>query len=537
MTGYVPNQNDYRIWREQRIKNLAENQDDRPDPWNKLISVVIDVQGNAAAGALEATLESLLNQDWHNLEITVFSGTEIGEVDPERFLKLRGIRFHRDQTISDFFHHGPDKYEIRGDYVVVATAGTIFYTSAFSALNHEIVQSSSCAEPDLVLFDHEFCGEAGDQIAYPAFLPGFDPDFLLAEDYIGRGVLLNTDLFGLMTERPNTLRHLLIAAAKANPRLVWRHVRDVLMSVPGQLPGSESEACPLASPSIGSQKGISVIIPNKNRPELLQQCITPLVTEREIREIIIVDNASDSPKALDLYEFYKREYGTTIISMNQPFNFSRMINLGVEASSSDIVLLLNNDVQLRQPGVLGQAIAAASRPEVGIAGAKLLYPNFTVQHAGVLLDFHPLENNVRAMHVGRGADCSSRGYLGQYAHPRNYQAVTGAFMMLRRRVFDEVGGFDEVALPIEYNDIDFCLRVREAGYRILCLPLEGVFHHESSSRGKSDTPTVIAMRNAAQGLMARRWLERFQNDPYNHSVARLGERAEVQFNFSGNFIG
>src|SRR5579871_1399647 len=153
--------------------------------------------------------------------------------------------------------------------------------------------------------------------------------------------------------------------------------------------------------------------------------------------------------------------------MDQPFNFSRMVNLGVAATRAELVVLLNNDVRFSAPGQIEQLLAGAMRPEVGVVGCRLLYPDGTTQHAGMLL--RSGKNGaarIRAAHVYRGAARQAAGYLHQLETTRNWQAVTGAVMAMRREVFDRVGGFDEVALPVEFNDVDFCLRVRESGLRV-----------------------------------------------------------------------
>ncbi|GAB4072777.1 glycosyltransferase family 2 protein [Ancylobacter sonchi] len=538
MNEYAPNQTAYRNWREHRRLQLTELHLDQPSSWNKLISVAIDCTASSADQQLDSTLKSLLEQDWNNLEISVFSASHGADIDRDPFMKLRGLQVHEAMSHDDLLRLGPTRCDLRGDYILMVPAGVTFDETAFSSLNRALVQSGGTHEPDLVIFDHEYLDESG-QKAYPAFLPGFDPDFLAEEDYIGHGVLLKASLFDRLAAAGPlaSLREFMLAAAQCRPAPIVAHVRDVLMTVHGRLPGDRPLSGANAAPALITSAAVAVVIPNRNKPDLLQQCVRSLSTEKAVRELIVVDNASDDARTLELYDDLRRDHGARIVPMDQPFNFSRMINLGVAASESELVLLLNNDIEFRQPGALDAASALAMRPEIGIVGSKLLYPDFTVQHAGVLLEYHPFEYHVRALHVGRGAETSSAGYLGQYAHLRNYQAVTGAFMMLRRSVFDEANGFDEVALPVEFNDIDFCLRVRHAGYKIVCAPFEGVFHHESASRGKADTPSVIEMRRAAQGLMARRWIDEFKSDPFNHPIARLGERAEVQFNFTGTFVG
>ena len=258
--------------------------------------------------------------------------------------------------------------------------------------------------------------------------------------------------------------------------------------------------------SIAEPPEVAIIIPNRNRPELLARCLGFLEHANHFRpEILVVDNASDDPALPVLYAKLKARHGVRVLRMDQSFNFSRLVNLGVAATKAELVLLLNNDVQFSLPGQLEQLLAAAMRPEVGVAGCRLLYPDGTTQHAGMLLRPGPDPAvPIRAMHVFRGAARQATGYLHQLHAIRNCQAVTGAVMAMRREVFHRVGGFDEVALPVEYNDIDFCLRVRRTGLRVITLPLDGVFHHESATRGDASTPAVRMMRNRPQSPAATR---------------------------------
>jgi len=281
---------------------------------------------------------------------------------------------------------------------------------------------------------------------------------------------------------------------------------------------------------------LAVIIPNRNRPDLLAQCLSFMEFPNQFRaELVIVDNDSDDPAIPAMYAQLRERHGAKIVSMKQRFNFARMVNLGVSASKSTTFVLLNNDVQITAPDVLEQMLAHALRLEVGVVGTKLLYGNGTVQHGGILLkEGHAGAQTMWALHVLRGAARYDAGYLNTLSSVRNYQAVTGALMASRREVFMQVGGFDEVHLPVEFNDVDYCLRVRKAGYRVLCLPLDGIFHFESSTRGAGLSPEVAQMRQAAMACMAGRWCEQFRHDPYRNPWAELGEVAQACFPWSSS---
>jgi GT2 family glycosyltransferase len=281
----------------------------------------------------------------------------------------------------------------------------------------------------------------------------------------------------------------------------------------------------------GELPTLAIVIPNRNKPELLERCVTFLDFENRFRpELVVVDNASDEAAVRALYRDLDARYGARVVQMDRSFNFSCMINAGVANTRGEILLLLNNDVEITAPGLLEAAIAHAMRPEIGVVGSRLMYPDGTVQHAGMVLRPDPTaETRVRSEHVLRGAPATSDGYLYQLRTVRNYQCVTGALHMMRRDVFDHLGGFDEVAFPIEFGDVDFCLRARHAGYRVIALPLDGVVHRESSTRGRDSSPAVIAMRTAAMAAFVERWPQAVADDPCRNPWVETGEVPQARF--------
>jgi GT2 family glycosyltransferase len=322
--------------------------------------------------------------------------------------------------------------------------------------------------------------------------------------------------------------------AQEESDLATRHVTETLVHIP-QPDVAPPPPVPVAFRLPCAMPDLSVIIPNRNRPELLAQCLRFMEFPNRFRaELVIVDNASDDAYVLSMYAQLRERHGAKIVSMKQKFNFARMVNIGVAASTSPMLLLLNNDIQITSPGLVEQMLAHALRPEVGVVGTKLLNGDDSVQHGGILLrEGDAGVQTMLALHVLRGARRGDAGYLNALSSVRNYQAVTGALMVSRREVFLQVGGFDEVHLPVEFNDVDYCLRARKAGYRVLCLPLDGIFHFESSTRGVELSPEVARMRQVAMACMARRWREQFRHDPYRNPWVELGNVAQACFPWSG----
>jgi O-antigen biosynthesis protein len=269
---------------------------------------------------------------------------------------------------------------------------------------------------------------------------------------------------------------------------------------------------------------VSVIIPTKDRCELLQKCIDGLVNRTNYKplEIVIVDNGSSKPDALDFLSDLKTRPGFLIIQDNSSFNFSRLVNRGVAASSGEICVLLNNDVDVINADWLDELVSHASRPDVGAVGAKLYYSDDTLQHGGVILGIGGVAGH-QHRYVARG----SYGYFGRLKLTHGLSCVTAACLATRRSVYDAVGGFDEKHLEVTCNDVDFCIRVREAGFKIIWTPHAELYHHESLSRGHDTTPEKARRYAAERKYMRAKWGEVLDNDPfYNPNLSLNSESIE-----------
>jgi O-antigen biosynthesis protein len=269
---------------------------------------------------------------------------------------------------------------------------------------------------------------------------------------------------------------------------------------------------------------VSVIIPTKDRCELLQKCIDGLVNRTNYKplEIVIVDNGSSTPDALDFLSDLKTRPGFLIIEDDSSFNFSRLVNRGVAASSGEICVLLNNDVDVINADWLDELVSHASRPDVGAVGAKLYYSDDTLQHGGVILGIGGVAGH-QHRYVARG----SYGYFGRLKLTHGLSCVTAACLATRRGVYDAVGGFDEKHLEVTCNDVDFCIRVREAGFKIIWTPHAELYHHESLSRGYDTTPEKARRYAAERKYMLAKWGEVLDNDPfYNPNLSLNSESIE-----------
>ncbi|MDQ6625860.1 MAG: glycosyltransferase family 2 protein [Verrucomicrobiota bacterium] len=256
---------------------------------------------------------------------------------------------------------------------------------------------------------------------------------------------------------------------------------------------------------------VCIVIPARDAIPLLSRCIDSLVkkTSYSDYEIVIVDNDSQSEEARD----YFARTPHRLLHFEGPFNFSAINNFAVEQTQCPWLLFLNNDVEIIDSEWLSAMVEHVQRPEVGAVGARLLYPNGTIQHAGVVLGVGGI-----AQHAFRGFPSEDPGVNRQLQVTRNYSSVTGACLMTRREVFDEVGGFDEERLPVTFNDVDLCLRMHRAGYLIVYTPFAKLYHHESATRRRS----VEALET---DVMRERWAHFLERDPYyNPNLSR--ERAD-----------
>jgi GT2 family glycosyltransferase/SAM-dependent methyltransferase len=256
---------------------------------------------------------------------------------------------------------------------------------------------------------------------------------------------------------------------------------------------------------------VSIVIGTRDRVDLLRQAVKGVLehTFYPAIELVIVDNQSTEAATRDFLQKIQKDARVQVVRYDAPFNFAAINNLGVQVSSGEILCLLNNDITVISPDWLKEMVSHAVRPEIGAVGAKLYYADDRIQHAGVILGIGGV-----AGHAHRHFPGESVGYAARAQVIQNYAAVTGACMVLRRGVFEEVNGLDEVNLPIAYNDIDLCLKIRERGYRILWTPYAELYHLESATRGSDQTPENLPRFYQERDYMQRKWGHLFKSDPY-----------------------
>ncbi len=255
---------------------------------------------------------------------------------------------------------------------------------------------------------------------------------------------------------------------------------------------------------------VSLIVPTRNALELMRTCIESIRarTTYPNYEIIIVDNGSDDPAALEYFASLAAGDRVRVLRDDSPFNYSALNNRAVAAARGSLVGLINNDIEVRSPEWLSEIVSIALQPGVGAVGAKLLYPDDTLQHAGIVLGIGGV-----AGHANKHGRPPHRGYFGRTGLIGSWSAVTAACMVVRRDVFLSVGGLNETDLTVAFNDVDFCLKLKAAGYRNVLTPYAELYHHESATRGYEDNPEKRTRFRAESDYMRRRWSNWLKHDP------------------------
>ncbi|MEO7167373.1 MAG: glycosyltransferase family 2 protein [Spartobacteria bacterium] len=549
--GPAPTPNEYQKWLQERrptgddlARALVEA---RAFSYRPLVSIITPVF-NTPASWLGEAIDSVLHQAYENWElILVDDASTLPEtLDLLRTIEKRDPRIvlvRRESTggISAASNSGLE--QARGEWVSLLDHDDLLEPDALFEVVGYLQKNP---EIDFIFSDEDKITEEG--LTAPQFKPDWSPDFLLSYNYlchfstIRREIVEKAgrfrpefdgaqdyDLFLRVSELTTRIHHL--------PRILyhWRRsetsTSDNIRRKPLALEAgrraveSHLERCGESGHvtvdwqthaywvkrELRETRRISIIISTRDRIDLLSRCIASLTSKTSYPnyEIVVVDNESKSEEARE----YFRNFEHRLLHFNGPFNFSALNNLAVEQTSSPWMLFLNNDVEVIESEWLTVMAEHVQRPEVGAVGARLLYPNDTVQHAGVVLGVGGI-----ADHAFRHFPADAPGVSRQLQVTRNYSSVTGACLLTRREVFEEVGGFDEERLPVTFNDVDLCLKMRRAGYLIVYTPFAKLYHHESASRRRS----VEALETE---VMRERWPDYLKHDPYyNPNLSR--ERAD-----------
>lgn len=272
---------------------------------------------------------------------------------------------------------------------------------------------------------------------------------------------------------------------------------------------------------------VSIIIPTRNGFSLLNRCVESILTKTDYTnfEMIIIDNGSDDFIAQRYLAYLEADERITVLRDDRPFNYAALNNQAVKLAKGEFIALLNNDLEVINEDWLSEMVSYAQHPEVGAVGAKLYYPDDLIQHAGVMVGLGGV-----AGHSHKHFPRDNAGYCGRLWLTQNLSAVTAACLVIKKAIFEQVNGFDAEHLSVAFNDVDFCLRVQEAGYWNVWTPYAELYHYESATRGYEDTPEKQARFTNEVNYMKKRWGAGLLVDPaYNPNLTL--DREDFSFAF------
>ena len=444
--------------------------------------------------------------------------------------------------------------EATGDFIALLRQGDLLTIDAL----YEVVELlNQSPETDMIYVDEDKVDREG-QYLEPIFKPDWCPDSFLSRMYTGslgiyRRSLVekiggfspnheaawNYDFVLRFTEKTQNILHIakILYHERIQP-IESDRVKAEKAAIEAALKRRGEDAVVIEHQKIAGvysirykitdYKPISIIIPAKNQSSILDRCLESIFTKTSYPnyEVIVVDNGSNEPEfARVIAKWQERVNKFSCYSLDIPFNYSKLNNFGVSKARGDYLLFLNNDTEVISKDWLEAMVEQAQRESIGAVGAMLLYPDRTVQHAGVILGIRGV-----AGHSHKHYSYGEPGYTNQLIATNNYSAITAACLMCRRAVYQEVKGFDEI-LSVAFNDVDFCLKIRQKGYQNVLLPYVVLYHYESQSRGDDNTLEKQRRLHQEVATMEARWKSQIDRDPcYNSNLTKNKE----DYSFAGD---
>lgn len=511
-------------------------------------SIVVPLY-NTPIKFLKQMIDSVIKQTYSNWQLCLADGSDSEHASVGEYVKnlnnekISYKKLDRNMGISDNTNACIEMAV--GDYIALFDHDDLLHPSALFEMAKAIEEKNA----DFIYTDEvTFVGKTSNITIYN-FKPDYSPDTLRSYNYICHFTafskqLLDSvggfnreydgsqdyDLILRLTEKAQNIAHI------QKPLYFWRsHKASVASDVSAKpyvvdsakraldahikrlgLSGRVEDATvpttyKIQYDIIGSPL-VSIIIPNKDHTDDLEKCLNSVYAKSTYKnlEVIVVENNSTEEKTFEYYKEAEVKYNNLkVVTWESGFNYSAINNFAVKQSKGEYVLLLNNDIEVITPDWIEQMLMFAQRKDVGAVGAKLYYDDDTIQHAGVIVGLGGV-----AGHSHKGFARDNPGYMARASIAQNLSACTAACLMIRKNVYNEVCGLDE-GYAVAFNDIDFCMKIRKAGYLIVFTPFAEFYHYESKSRGDEDTPEKRARFNSEIFRFQDRWgAELKAGDPY-----------------------
>lgn len=479
-------------------------------------------------------------------EITVLLHTRDGETELEAYTKdsLKEQTWKKMQLIE--VQENPDLSRITGDYVLFMEAGDTLEPGAL----YEVVRYlSQYPESSMLYSDSDKWDAHTGEYFDPQFKPDDSPYTLMTGNYIGNSVWIRTEILkksgGIRMQYGRAAMYDLILrcreyagnmahiskllyhqnapvkrtfAQRQELMQEWEAGRKVLVDyyavrqIPAQVTWANFPLRYRVKWQVQGNPKVSVIIPNQDHIKDLDQCLRSIARKSTYSnyEVLVVENNSRCAETFAYYQNMQKQYPKVrLLTWEKEFNYSAINNFAAGKSEGEYLIFLNNDTEILTEDWIEELLSICQQPDVGVAGAKLYYPDGTIQHAGVILG---LSNIAGHLFVKEPGDIS--GYMGRACTLQNLSAVTAACMMASRVCFEKAGGFEE-KLQVALNDVDFCMKAQENGYQVVYNPEAELYHYESKSRGLEDTPEKLERYNREVAYFRNRWEKVLKNgDPY-----------------------
>ena len=506
---------------------------------------------NTREDFLHEVIRSVLDQTYSNWELCMADGSDAEHPEVERICrqymkKDRRIKYRRlEQNFGISGNSNACLDMATGDYIGLLDHDDLLHPAAL----HEVMRAICEQGADFVYTDENTFRKKPEDAYNPHFKPDYAPDTLRSYNYICHfsvcsvallksvGMELRQDYDGSqdydlilrLTEKARHIVHIpeILYYWRASPTSVANDISNKPYAIQSAkkalsahlsrigLRGEVQEARFLATYHIQYEITgtplVSIIIPNKDHVTDLRKCVSSIVERSSYSawEILIIENNSTEKETFDYYGRITKDPRIRVVVWDGPFNYSAINNFGARSVSGEHILLLNNDTEVISADWIEQMLMFSQRKDVGAVGAMLYYPDNTIQHGGTILGIRGVGG-----HAHKYFPKNASGYMNRAAIVQNLSAVTAACMMIRREVWDEVGGLDE-SFAVEFNDVDLCMRIRKAGYLIVWTPFAELYHYESKSRGYDNTAEKQKRHAGEVRRFQQRWAKELAaGDPY-----------------------